>query len=48
MKDFAVFFSIRTLDGKSYQGVADEKSQNVTLQRGDLEFAQGGGFITEL
>ncbi|XP_038066966.1 uncharacterized protein LOC119736992 [Patiria miniata] len=37
-----------TLDGKSYQGVADEKSQNVTIQRGDLEFAQGGGFITEL
>jgi hypothetical protein len=36
------------LDGKTYQGVVNEKSQNDTRLRGRLEFSQGGGFITEL
>ncbi|XP_033646860.1 uncharacterized protein LOC117306366 isoform X1 [Asterias rubens] len=37
-----------TVDGKTYYGVADEKSQNITLHRGNLEISQGGAFITEL
>ncbi|XP_038068542.1 uncharacterized protein LOC119737937 [Patiria miniata] len=36
------------LDGKTYHGVANQKSRNVSLQSGNLELSNGGGFITEL
>ncbi|XP_022107830.1 uncharacterized protein LOC110988530 [Acanthaster planci] len=36
------------VDGKTFHGVTDQKSRNVTLQSGNLELSLGGGFISEL